>query len=62
MLCLTRKPGESLKIGPDILVTVTRVHGRKVMLGIDAPVELKISRVELNTRKDKNGKAKMLDA
>ena len=37
MLILTRTPGESLKIGEDIVITVFEVNGRQVRIGIDAP-------------------------
>lgn len=47
MLVLTRKPGESIVIGDDIVVTVVRVAGQKVRLGIDAPKEVRIDREEI---------------
>lgn len=47
MLVLTRKIGESLRIGPDITVMVTRISGDHVKLGVEAPRELKILRAEL---------------
>lgn len=42
MLLLTRKAGDSIVIGPDIVVKVLEVQGNRVQLGIDAPKDVKI--------------------
>jgi len=47
MLVLTRKLMEKLYIGDDICVTVVRVEGGQVRLGIDAPREISVIRAEL---------------
>lgn len=47
MLVLSRRPGQSLRIGPDVEVTVVRVSGDRVVLGIAAPPPLPIVRSEL---------------
>ena len=47
MLVLTRKPMEKLFIGDDICVTVVRIEGGQVRLGIDAPREVAVVRSEL---------------
>ncbi len=47
MLVITRKIGESLIIGDDITVTVVKVAGGGVRLGIQAPAEYVIVRDEL---------------
>ena len=47
MLVLSRFPGEEIVIGDDIIVSVERIQGNKVRLGIDAPPEMKILRREL---------------
>lgn len=47
MLVLTRRLMEKLYIGPDICVTVVRVEGGQVRLGIDAPREIPVVRGEL---------------
>jgi carbon storage regulator len=47
MLVLTRKLMEKLFIGDDICVTVVRVEGGQVRLGIDAPRDVSIVRAEL---------------
>ena len=37
MLCITRKEGQSVRIGQDIVVKVIRVHGSEVKLAFEAP-------------------------
>ena len=47
MLVLSRKPGESIKIGQDVEIVVLAVQGNKVRLGISAPRGISIWREEL---------------
>ncbi len=47
MLVLSRKPGESLLIGNDVVLTVVEVRGNRVRIGIEAPKEVKVLREEL---------------
>ena len=47
MLVLTRKLMEKLFIGDDICVTVVRLEGGQVRLGIEAPREVAVARAEL---------------
>ena len=47
MLVLTRKLMEKLYIGNEICVTVVRLEGGQVRLGIDAPREIAVVRAEL---------------
>jgi carbon storage regulator len=47
MLVLSRKVGERIWIGDDISVTVVRIAGGGVRLGIDAPASLAVVREEL---------------
>jgi carbon storage regulator len=47
MLILTRRPGERVVIGDDVLVTVMDVSGQTVRLGIAAPERLAIYREEI---------------
>lgn len=50
MLVLTRRTNETIKIGDDVRVTVCRVQGGNVRLGIDAPPDKPILRGELTNR------------
>jgi len=47
MLILTRRPGERVVIGEEILVTVMGVSGHTVRLGIAAPQGIPIYREEI---------------
>ncbi|HZZ73126.1 MAG TPA: carbon storage regulator [Pirellulales bacterium] len=47
MLVLSRRESERIKLGDSIVVTVVRVSGDKVRLGIDAPPHLLVLRDEL---------------
>ena len=47
MLVLSRRERERIKLGDSIVVTVVRVAGDKVRLGIEAPPEVLVLRDEL---------------
>ena len=47
MLVLTRKPGERVLIGNDIVVTILDVRGDGIRIGIDAPRGIRIQRDEV---------------
>lgn len=47
MLVLTRKQQEKICIGNGITITVLKMKGKTVRLGIDAPAEVKVIRGEL---------------
>lgn len=47
MLVLTRKSGESIKIGDDIEITILAVKNDQIKIGINAPKNLEIFRKEL---------------
>ena len=47
MLTLTRKVGESIRIGDDIVVIVKEIKGKQVRIGIDAPRDVYVCREEL---------------
>jgi carbon storage regulator len=48
MLILSRRPGESLTIGDDVVVTVVGVSGNQIRLGITAPREVRVLREEVH--------------
>ena len=50
MLVLTRRPGERLVIGDDIVVTICGVRGDQVRLGFTAPNEVPVYRKEIYDR------------
>ena len=50
MLVLTRKLGETIVIGDDIVIKVVDIHGKQIRLGIDAPTEISIFRGEIDDR------------
>ena len=54
MLILSRKKGESIKIGDDIEIFVSEIKGDKVRLGISAPGDMKICRTELYLTMENN--------
>lgn len=47
MLVLSRKEGERLVIGNDVVITINRISGNRITLGIEAPREVRIVRGEL---------------
>jgi carbon storage regulator len=47
MLVLSRKPGEALRIGEDVEITIVEVKGEMVRIGIDAPRNVPVWRKEL---------------
>ena len=54
MLVLTRKADEQILIGDDIKITLVRVRGNSVRIGIDAPKNIRVVRGEL-AAKDAEG-------
>ncbi len=62
MLVLSRKESEKVLLGEEIVLTIVRVSGDRVRLGIEAPSEMLILRKELedtaaDTRSSENKKA-----
>lgn len=49
MLVLSRKESQRIRLGNDIVVTVVRVAGDKVRLGIEAPSSIVVLRDELES-------------
>ena len=50
MLILTRRVGESVVIGEDVIVTVLGVKGNQVRIGINAPKTVAVHREEIFER------------
>lgn len=50
MLVLSRRESERIRLGNSIVVTVVRVSGDKVRLGIEAPPDVLVLREELEPR------------
>ena len=50
MLILSRRPGESVKIGDEVTVTVLSVKGNQLRLGFTAPPNVAIHREEIYER------------
>ena len=50
MLVLTRKVGDGILIGDDVLIKIVDVRGNSVRVGIEAPQERKIYRMEVYER------------
>jgi len=50
MLVVSRRPGQSVLIGPEIEVFVLEVNGPQVRVGINAPRRIRVLRRELLTQ------------
>jgi len=50
MLVLSRKQNERIVVGGSVVVTVVRISGDKVRLGIDAPADVRVVRDEVADR------------
>jgi carbon storage regulator len=55
MLVLTRKVHQSIKIGDEIEVVVLEVRGEQVRLGIKAPRDVAVHRMEVYTQIQNEG-------
>jgi carbon storage regulator len=54
MLVLTRKVGERIQLGDNITVTLVKINGSVVRLGIEAPPEMVVVRQELAEAKNRD--------
>ena len=57
MLVLSRRPGESVMIGHDVVLTVLEVRGDVVRVGIKAPREVQVHREEVYAELQKANQA-----
>jgi len=57
MLVLTRKLGESIRIGDNIVIKVVDLDSRHVKLGIEAPKNVIVNREEIYERIQNENKA-----
>ena len=46
MLILTRRPTQTLVIGSEVTVTVLEIRGNRVRIGVNAPRDIAVLRVE----------------
>lgn len=53
MLCITRKPGQSFTVGPNVTVHITEIAGGQVKIAIKAPLHIKILRDDAKQRTKK---------
>jgi carbon storage regulator len=51
MLILTRRPGETIRIGDNIKIIVTGVKGNHVRIGVTAPRDVSVDREEIRELK-----------
>ncbi len=52
MLVLSRKVGDSIRIGDNIEIVVNRISGNRVTIGVDAPKDVRILRGEVELELD----------
>jgi carbon storage regulator len=63
MLIITRRPGEKLMVGDDVVIEVIEVNGSSVRIGIAAPKSIPVYREEIYTAvKEENAAAASADA
>ena len=51
MLVLTRHVGQEIVIGNDIRVVLLEVRGEQARIGIDAPANVRVDRLEVQLRR-----------
>lgn len=61
MLVLSRKESQRIRLGDSIVITIVKISGDKVRIGIDAPGDILVLRDELEPR-EQTSSASSLDA
>ncbi|MEW4453906.1 carbon storage regulator [Bremerella sp. JC817] len=57
MLVLSRKVGDSIKIGDNIEIVINRISGNRVTIGVEAPKDVRILRGEVEVDLDDHSEA-----
>ena len=57
MLILTRRAGETIRIGADIEVTVLEIKHSQVRIGVNAPAHVQVDREEIAIQRENERKA-----
>jgi carbon storage regulator len=57
MLVLTRKVGERIRIGDEIVVTIVRIQNDKVRVGVEAPKHVAVHREEVAVEIEAQGRS-----
>lgn len=60
MLVLSRKEGQRIVIGGNVVITIVESRGDRVRIGIEAPAEVPIHREEIFQRMQVEGRAPVL--
>lgn len=55
MLVLSRKEGQQILVGEEVVLTITQIRGNRVKVGISAPREVPVKRVESLESADEPG-------
>jgi carbon storage regulator len=55
MLVLSRKSGQSIMIGDDVVITIVRLGRGNVQIGVEAPHNVRILRQEVVERMQESG-------
>jgi carbon storage regulator len=63
MLIITRRPGEKIMLGDDVVIEVIEASGSSVRIGIDAPRSVRVFREEIwRAVRDENAAAAQSNA
>lgn len=61
MLILSRRFGETIRINDDIQITITKIQGQHIWIGISAPRDVSVHREEIYQRiQEERAKASQL--